>query len=158
MTTQLSRKDAAALIGISPAQLGRYLARGLLTETAEGLPLEAVLAFRGPQAWTELLLPHAAAALLQVSVATLHLYRRQGRVTPAFTTPTGRHLYRKADLEALAPNSQDALTGIEAARYLGRSLSTLKDYADKGLIAVERTPAGRRRYPKASLDAYLAQH
>lgn len=43
----------------------------------------------------------------------------------------------------------------EAAKYLGVSTSTLRNWEDAGIITPARTPTNARRYTQAELDAIL---
>ena len=45
----------------------------------------------------------------------------------------------------------------EAAKYLGVSTSTLRNWEDAGIITPVRTPTNARRYTKAELDAILTR-
>ena len=45
----------------------------------------------------------------------------------------------------------------EAAKYLGVSASTLRNWEDAGMISPARTPTNARRYTKAELDAILTR-
>lgn len=156
MSNYLTRTEAARCIGISPKQLGNYIRQGLLMEVpGQGLAPADVLAFRGPYAWDTLLSPLEVAKLLQVSIATVHLYRRQGRIAPAYTTPTGYHLYRQEDIDALAPTAE-LRSDKDAALYLGIPLKRLRAMAIAGKVPHSSTPSGRRRYRQADLDALKA--
>lgn len=43
----------------------------------------------------------------------------------------------------------------EAAKYLGVSTSTLRNWEDAGMISPARTPTNARRYTREQLDAIL---
>ena len=45
----------------------------------------------------------------------------------------------------------------EAAKYLGVSPNTLRNWEDAGMISPARTPTNARRYTKAELDAILTR-
>ena len=45
----------------------------------------------------------------------------------------------------------------EAAKYLGVSTSTLRNWEDAGIISPARTPTNARRYTQAELDAILTR-
>ena len=45
----------------------------------------------------------------------------------------------------------------EAAKYLGVSTSTLRNWEDAGIISPARTPTNARRYTRAELDAVLTR-
>jgi putative resolvase len=44
----------------------------------------------------------------------------------------------------------------KAARYLGVSPASLRQWSDEGLVRVYRTPGGQRRYRIADLEAFIA--
>ena len=45
----------------------------------------------------------------------------------------------------------------EAAKYLGVSANTLRNWEDPGMISPARTPTNARRYTRAELDAILTR-
>lgn len=49
------------------------------------------------------------------------------------------------------------LTTQEAARLVGVSVSTLKRWADDGLVPIIRTPGGHRRIERHALDHFIAE-
>lgn len=55
------------------------------------------------------------------------------------------------------PKQADAAVSIgKAAAYLGVSVTTIRRWTDEGVLAVERTHGGHRRYRKSALDARRA--
>lgn len=48
-------------------------------------------------------------------------------------------------------------TGNQVAALFGVHVSTIVRWADEGKIPVFKTPGGRRRYPRAEIDALLAR-
>jgi putative resolvase len=44
----------------------------------------------------------------------------------------------------------------KAARYLGVSPASLRQWSDEGLLRVYRTPGGQRRYRIADLETFIA--
>lgn len=52
--------------------------------------------------------------------------------------------------------SERWLTLSAAARYVGVHPSTLRDWAERGLVAHLRTPGGHRRFAEADLGAFVA--
>lgn len=104
---------------------------------------------------TELLTPRAAAEYLGVSPAALSLYRRQGLLLPALVSKGRRHLYARADLDALHP-VRDLLPGTAAAGFLGMSLRLMQYHVDQGHLRAQVTPGGQRRYAQADLNAFKA--
>jgi excisionase family DNA binding protein len=44
----------------------------------------------------------------------------------------------------------------KAARYLGVSPASLRQWSDEGLVRTYRTPGGQRRYRIADLEAFIA--
>jgi putative resolvase len=44
----------------------------------------------------------------------------------------------------------------KAARYLGVSPASLRQWSDEGLVRVYRTPGGQRRYRIADLETFIA--
>jgi DNA-binding transcriptional MerR regulator len=51
------------------------------------------------------------------------------------------------------------LTPPAAAKYLGVSLRTLQSWHERGIAPKSiKYPSGARRYRKADLDAYIAEH
>jgi excisionase family DNA binding protein len=50
------------------------------------------------------------------------------------------------------------LTLSAAARFMGVHPSTLRDWAERGLVAYLRTPGGHRRFAEADLHAFVASN
>ncbi len=44
----------------------------------------------------------------------------------------------------------------QAATYLGVSAASLRNWSNRGLVPVYRTPGGQRRYDPVDLDQFLA--
>lgn len=53
--------------------------------------------------------------------------------------------------------SADWLSIRQASRLLGVHISTVREWADEGLIHSYRTPGGHRRFSKIDLEKFLAQ-
>ena len=53
--------------------------------------------------------------------------------------------------------SADWLSIRQASRLLGVHISTVRDWADEGLLPSYRTPGGHRRFSRVDLDKFLAQ-
>lgn len=51
---------------------------------------------------------------------------------------------------------EDLLTTREVAELLGVGATSVKRWADSGLLGCVKTPGGHRRFPRASVDAFLA--
>jgi excisionase family DNA binding protein len=49
----------------------------------------------------------------------------------------------------------DLLKVTEAAAVLGVHPATLRDWSDRGVVPVVRTPGNQRRYRRSDLDALL---
>ncbi|MBA2505381.1 MAG: helix-turn-helix domain-containing protein [Thermoleophilaceae bacterium] len=65
-----------------------------------------------------------------------------------------RSTYTGSFTNATHAASQEPLQRVsQAAEYLGVSVGSLRNWSDKGLVPVYRTPGGQRRYRAADLDA-----
>ena len=53
---------------------------------------------------------------------------------------------------------RDLLTTREVAKLLGVGTTSVKRWADSGLLRCVKTPGGHRRYPRDSIDTFLAHH
>lgn len=53
------------------------------------------------------------------------------------------------------PTPDEWLTVSPAARFLGVSAETVRDWADKGKLPFTRTPGNQRRFRRADLEAIL---
>jgi excisionase family DNA binding protein len=55
------------------------------------------------------------------------------------------------------PKRKDLLSSGQAAEYLGFHVSSINEWADKGLLQLaEKTPGGWRRFAKEELDRFAA--
>ena len=52
-------------------------------------------------------------------------------------------------------DSQLVFTKLQAARYLGVSLATIRRWADAGHLGCYRTPGGQRRFSREQLDSFV---
>jgi excisionase family DNA binding protein len=53
---------------------------------------------------------------------------------------------------------RDLLTTREVARLLGVGTTSVKRWADSGLLRCVKTPGGHRRYPRADVETFLSQN
>lgn len=52
--------------------------------------------------------------------------------------------------------AHDLLTTREVAKLLGVGTTSVKRWADSGLLSCVKTPGGHRRFPRAAVDAFMA--
>lgn len=53
---------------------------------------------------------------------------------------------------------RDLLTTREVAKLLGVGTTSIKRWADSGLLRCVKTPGGHRRFPRSSVETFLAQN
>jgi excisionase family DNA binding protein len=53
------------------------------------------------------------------------------------------------------PRNSKFMNVGQAANYLGVSAASLRNWSNRGLVAVYRTPGGQRRYDATDLDDFM---
>lgn len=155
------RQDAMARLGVKTVdRMQRMEKCGLLTRITHPLygpcyPRKELEKLMGPTEWGGLLSSQEAARYVKVSSSTLRRWRQEGKVMPAKTTPAGRHLYKKSDLDHLRiSKSEELLKGPEARTMLGLNKAKMRSAVARGDVRIIKTPGGRWRYPLQALLAY----
>ncbi len=104
-----------------------------------------------------------AAKILKVSADTLRNWEKAGKLIPERTKGGARRyqlsvlqslLKEKAPLSEKQPTLRRGMISItKAAKIVGVSADTLRNWEKKGLISADRTDGGARRYSKSQLTA-----
>ncbi|MDD2823524.1 MAG: MerR family DNA-binding transcriptional regulator [Candidatus Daviesbacteria bacterium] len=105
-----------------------------------------------------------AAHFLRVSIDTLRNWDKQGKLVPQ-KTAKGTRKYLLSTLENIkqergiadstplsTTSSNEFLLIGDAARYLGISIDTLRNWESQGKISASRTTGGQRKYLVSALD------
>ena len=94
--------------------------------------------------------------LLGVSPQTLLNWTRKGRLNPVMQG-NGRREYRLSELQRLHDIDPGTvvLAGTQAARMLGVTPDTLREWSRTGKIVATRTGLGRREYALSEVERLL---
>ena len=98
-----------------------------------------------------------AAKLLQVSPDTLRNWGRQGKLVPVRTSGGARRyssielLALKKEIHPFSVKRKGILSVSQAAKELGVSTDTLRNWTKKGLIDSQRTKGGARRFTRLEI-------
>jgi excisionase family DNA binding protein len=161
-TELITVERAAALFQVHVATVDRWVSNGTipavaLSDGALGIPMEVVRDSLGEYCAsdTELVTVGRVATLLQVNIATVDRWIRDGTI-PYVTLPSGsRRIPQQAILDSLgehsAPSVEFITTG-QAAALLQVSVHTMGTWVRAGKVPYVVLPSGSRRIPR---EAFL---